>query len=49
VYLIKLLSDGKASYECNTGTLDVLAVTAAGFMLGAAAKAPVQPASPLYK
>jgi len=24
-------------------------VTAAGFMLGAAAKAPVQPASPLYK
>jgi len=49
VYLTKLLSVVKASYECNAGRLNVLAVTAASLMLSADAKAPVQQASPLYK
>ena len=46
---MKLLSVIKASYECNAGKLDVLAVTVAGLMLGADAKAHVQQATPLCK
>ncbi len=34
---------------CNAGRFDVWTVTAAGFMLSADGKAPVQQAIPLYK